>query len=322
MVVKNPRFRYPKDSFEYQRNRALHYRDYIENFYIEVPCGKCYLCRKKKANGWRIRLLEEYKSTPSLYEDGVLKKRIVFVLFTFDREHLPKKGTRKEFADLIRKWRDLWRKKYGCSPRYWAVTDRGSRRARLHLHFLIFNPYDKKNDRLLNIADLEEHHFFWRNGMVREPSWIESERGIVYVTGYLTGSNLEKDAMKHGHKICKESLEYIPFVFCSNGLGASFMNNPVLSYDAKLNVHLYKFQGYYYGIPAYYRYKLIDEDFRWHSNLLNMKAKQDYMLYTDNVKYYLSGSVYDFDGLQSVYDKVYKKFDSDENKQMKMLYVK
>lgn len=321
-MVKNPRFRYPPDSFEFVRNRDLHWRDYVENFFIEVPCGKCYLCRKKKANGWRVRLLEECKATPSLRDNGILKKRIIFVCMTYDNEHLPKPGTRSQFAEHIRKWRDLWRKKFGCSPRYFAVTDKGSQYGRLHLHFLIFAPYDKKNERYLSIEDLEKHQFFWRNGMVREPTWLESEKGISYVTGYLTGSNLEKDAIKHGKSICKEAKEHIPFVFVSNGLGKSFVDNPTLSQDTTNGNFLYFYQGYYYGLPAYWRYKLIDEDFRWHSNLIFKKEKEDYLYRVKSVKYSLRGQTYDLESLDLLYRSSYRQYDNDKNKYIKMLYAK
>ena len=29
---------------------------------IEIGCGKCHLCRKKRSNGWQTRLIEEIKN--------------------------------------------------------------------------------------------------------------------------------------------------------------------------------------------------------------------------------------------------------------------
>lgn len=325
-MVKNPRFRYPYQSVEFNRNKELHWRDYVENYYIEVPCGKCYLCRKKKANGWRIRLLEECKSTPTFRHCGIDKKRIIFVCFTFDDAHLPRPGKRSQFAELIRKWRDLWRKKFGRSPRYFAITDKGSQFGRLHLHLLIFDPRNYKEDDLfgtpLSIEDLEKHNFFWRNGMVRYPSWLESERGISYVTGYMTGSNLEKDAIKHGKPMCKEAKEYIPFIFVSNGLGKSFVDNPNLAIDPQTGNYLYYYQGYYYGLPSYYRYKLIDEEFRWHSNLLLKKEKEDYMNTHDVIEYILHNHKHSFDSLEMLYRSCYRQYDTDNNKFIRQIYAK
>lgn len=303
-------------------NKLLHYRDYLENFYIEVPCGKCYLCRKKKANGWRIRLVEECKSTPKFRHEGVMKYRVIFVLFTYDDDHLPNPGNRSQFAEHIRKWRDLWRKKYGKSPRYFAVTDKGSQFGRLHLHLLIFNPYDYKYNRNISIEELETHGFFWRNGMVRQPSWLESMRGITYVTGYITGSNLEKDSYKHGKPICKESLEYNPFVFVSNGLGSQFLEGPNLVRDDKNANLLYNFNGYNYALPSYYRYKIFDDDTRWHANLVRKYEKNDYVLFSDDIKYSFHGVTYDYQGLERLYNSSYSRFDIDYNKKIKMLYAK
>lgn len=323
LYVKNPRFRYPLGSEEYERSRALHYRDYLENYYIEVPCGKCYLCRKKKSNGWRIRLLEECKTTPKFRDCGIDKYRIIFVCFTYDDVHLPSSGTRDQFAAHIRKWRDLWRKKYGCSPRYFAITDRGSQFGRLHLHLLIFAPYSRKEDRYLTIEELEQNNFFWRNGQARKPSWLESEKGVSYVCGYMTGSNLEKDAVKHGKPICKESLEYIPYIFVSNGLGKSFVDNPTLSIDPSNGNMLYRYNGYYYGLPSYYRYKLIDDEFRWHTNLLLKREKEEYVLFnSDNIRYSFLGTTMSRQNVDLLYRSSLSKYDSDNNKYIKLSYAK
>lgn len=251
-----------------------------------------------------------------------MKYRIIFVCFTYDNEHLPKSGRRDEFATQIRKWRDLWRKKYGSSPRYFAITDRGSQFGRLHLHLLIFAPYDCKNDRYLTIEELEQNNFFWRNGQARKPSWLESEKGVSYVCGYMTGSNLEKDALKHGKPICKESLEYIPFIFVSNGLGKRFVESPSLSIDPTNGNLLYRYNGYYYGLPSYYRYKLIDEEFRWHSNLLLKKEKETYYLNNyNNLLYTMNGQVYNADTLNLLYRSSLIKYDADNRKYIRLSYA-
>lgn len=318
-MVVNPRFRKNRNSQEYADARDMHWRDYVENYYIEVPCGKCYLCRKKKANGWRVRLLEELKSTPTFRHDGITKYRCIFVLFTFDNAHLPKVSSRDELAPYIRKWRDLWRKKYGKSPRYFAVTDCGTQFGRLHLHLLIFDPCDK-NGKQISISALEKNNFFWRNGFVRQPTWLKGQEGITYVTGYITGSNLEKEAIKHGHIMCKEAMEYKPIVFVSNGLGADYLNHPK-SYDIERNQFVYHFNGFTYALPSYYRYKLYDEELRWHSNLIYKKEKEQYIADNmDSLIYSFNGSKMSYDVLERLYESTFKKFDSDNNKQLKLLH--
>lgn len=321
-LVVNPRFRKDRNSLEFAYARDLYWRDYVENYYLEVPCGKCYLCRKKKASAWRVRLIEEVKYTPTFRYNGIVKYRCIFVLFTFNEEHIGKARTRSDIASFIRKWRDLWRKKFGRSPRYFAVTDRGTRNGRLHLHFLIFNPCDKQGNPI-SISCLKKYDFFWRNGFVRDPTWLNSERGITYVTGYITGSNLEKEAKKHGHLMCKEAMEYTPLVFVSNGLGAHYIDSTPKFYDTARNMFVYPYQGFTYSLPSYYRYKLIDEEFRWHSNLIYKKEKEDYINKNrDSLLFKFNGNFMSYDTLLKLYESTYKKFDTDDNKKINLYYAK
>lgn len=311
-MIKNPRFRFNKgspDAWKYFYNKRVFWYDYEENLFIQIPCGKCYLCKRKRANSWRIRLIEELKTCPRVYHEGKEKYRCLFVTFTFADEYLPKSDRRDFYAEYIRKWRDLWRKKYGKSPRYFMTTDKGSQFGRIHFHCLLFNPYDYKNNCPLEIEDLLLNRCMWRYGFIdRELDWLRGFEGVTYVTGYITGSNLEKDAQKHGKPICKEALEYIPYIFVSNGLGKAFVEkNKNLS--AQLQP-LYELNGYFYSLPTYYRNKLVDYTFRWHSNLTFKKECEDYVSSADTVFYDLQGSKYTFDTLERYYWMLYSKFDS------------
>jgi len=46
--------------------------------YIQIPCGKCYECRKQNAEAWRIRINEEYRTS----------KHAMFVTMTFSEKKL------------------------------------------------------------------------------------------------------------------------------------------------------------------------------------------------------------------------------------------
>ncbi len=46
---------------------------------VEVPCGRCVVCRKNRASGWRVRLHHEFLSSTTA----------VFVTLTYDDSHLP-----------------------------------------------------------------------------------------------------------------------------------------------------------------------------------------------------------------------------------------
>lgn len=312
--VVNPRFRGGKSRASYWINRTFHARDFEVNYYLPIPCGRCFLCRKKRANSWRIRLVEECKSVPTFTHAGVTKYRVIFVCFTFSDDCLPADESRSNIASFVRRWRDLWRKKFGRSPRYFAVTDKGSQFGRLHLHFLIFNPFDYKKQRALSISYLSSFNFLWKYGFAREPSWLEGMQGISYVSGYMTSANLEKDAIKHGKSICKEALEYFPLVFVSNGLGSAFKGSKNVVYDSLNDCYLYEFNGYYYGLPTYYRNAIVDDETRWHQNLLYKYLQDDYMWSTLDLRYFFRGKYFSPSSISSLYLSDMQKFDTEFNK--------
>ena len=37
--------------------------------YINVECGECYECKRKRARQWRIRMSEEMRENPEQYRD-------------------------------------------------------------------------------------------------------------------------------------------------------------------------------------------------------------------------------------------------------------
>ena len=50
-----------------------------EESYIQVPCGKCYVCRRMRSKTWSVRLLHESSEHSAN----------VFLTLTYDDEHLP-----------------------------------------------------------------------------------------------------------------------------------------------------------------------------------------------------------------------------------------
>ena len=117
-------------------------------------------CKKQKANGWRIRLMEE------------LRQRIngKFVTLTFSNESLielerelvsPLKGydLENQIAKLaVRRFLERHRKVTGKSVRHWLVTELGQiRTERIHIHGIIWT-----NKTLQEIREI------WKYGNVNE----------------------------------------------------------------------------------------------------------------------------------------------------------
>lgn len=105
--------------------------------FFAVPCGKCILCREKKASEWSFRALCENQS--SLTEP-------LFVTLTYDNEHKPHCGIRKEdiqnFMKRLR--RNLDKLKIEHDIRYFACGEYGKKTHRPHYHLILWNfPRDK-----------------------------------------------------------------------------------------------------------------------------------------------------------------------------------
>ena len=110
---------------------------------VPVGCGKCFECRKKKANDWRVRLTEELKHD----------KTGVFVTLTFNTESLKRlskgleelKGYEKDNAIAtkgVRMFLERWRKKHKKSVKHWPITELGGGRyEHLHIHGIIFTKH-------------------------------------------------------------------------------------------------------------------------------------------------------------------------------------
>lgn len=213
------------------------------------------MCRKKLANEWKIRLLKEFESTPTHRHFGKIQPRIVFVSLTFSPKYYSDDDS--FFASYLVKMRDNWRKRFGKSPRYFATTDRGAKNGRLHLHMLLFNPYDYIKNKPISVTTIESFKLWWKYGYTQF-RWVEKGcQAAIYCVGYITGANIQKDAeevRKHGHKVCEIALKHKPRIFVSKGLGSAF--------DTYENFLQFKYSGptlnigdYVYVLPRYYRYK-------------------------------------------------------------------
>lgn len=167
---------------------------YIEKRGIDVPCGRCFECVKRRRNDWYIRCLLESRSKLHTY----------FGLLTY-----------KEVGDQLQK-RDvqLFLKRlrsYGYTLSYLIAGEYGDKKGRPHWHCLFFS-----NDRI-NFSHIAQA---WKGGYSASTSnvsgWIRFEpirtaRSIRYTVKYLykydgTGSRFELMMSKRpaiGHSFLK-----------------------------------------------------------------------------------------------------------------------
>lgn len=209
--------------------------------FVPVGCGNCIECRKQKANEWRVRLMEELKVTKHAY----------FITLTFEPNELKELCTKYQLKEsnavagkAVRLFLERVRKEYKKSVKHWLITELGQTSSeRIHLHGILFMDYEIDNEWLQK---------FWKYGKCDTGQWCNTQT-INYIIKYV----YKLDPIHKG---------FIPQIFCSAGLGKSYITN--------FTKEKHKFMGkqtrdYYTlpngartALPIYYRNKLYTEQER------------------------------------------------------------
>lgn len=121
--------------------------------FMYVPCGKCVICRDRKANEWVTRAMCETQ-----YSSNVP----YFVTLTYNDLHCPKNGVRKRSCQLFMKRLRVNFERYVGHPvnlRFFLCAEYGSKYHRPHYHLLLWNvPLLMKN----HLVDIIERSWSFR----------------------------------------------------------------------------------------------------------------------------------------------------------------
>ena len=98
---------------------------------IDLPCGKCYECKQRRAAGWSFRLTKEAEVSTSAF----------FITLTYSGKNmvLTKKGLRTIEKTEVQKFLKRLRKTQTNKLKYYAVGEYGTNSQRPHYHIIIFN---------------------------------------------------------------------------------------------------------------------------------------------------------------------------------------
>lgn len=231
--IKNPRYRVNKGKYDFG---AI---DDWRKAWVPVGCGECLECRKQKAQGWRVRLLEEMK----------VQKNKYFVTLTFNNESLSKLCKEQDTTECnaiatiaVRRFLERIRKKYKHSIKHWLITELGHENTeRIHLHGVIFTDFPINNEWLQK---------FWKYGKTDIGRFC-NDMTINYIVKYVT-------------KIDKEHKNYKAIILCSRGIGKSFIETSTAKrtykYKKGRSAEYYELQnGRRVALPIYYRNKLYSD---------------------------------------------------------------
>lgn len=211
-----------------------------------VPCGKCYVCLKRKQDDWCFRLSKEYEFSSNVY----------FVTLTYRDEYLhftrDIKVPGHRFSVLSKRDCQLFMKRLrkSISPnkiRYFLCGEYGPTTLRPHYHLILFN-WPKEYD-IFTVLPKS-----WNKGFtVVKPIHPNHFR---YVAKYcVTTSDLPPVLRKR---------EFRPFLLCSRrpAIGSSYLTPSMVDYHRQSLEIRSRFNGYFVSTPRYYRNKIFDDDMK------------------------------------------------------------
>lgn len=227
LVIPNPKF--PLDP-----NAMSH---------IEVPCGKCPECRKRRAAHWSFRLMQEDKVSKSSY----------FITLTYETHAVP--ITPHGFltlrpSDLSDYWKRLRKRMYdsGCKDklRYYAVGEYGTKRQRPHYHAIVFNC--PSVDMIVDAWSLDGKAI----GVVHVGQ--VSDASIMYTVNYMSKPYI---VPAHGRDDRVKE-----FSRMSKGLGLSYLTPAMIRWikDDLDRQYVVMPDGWKASMPRYYKDRVFDAD--------------------------------------------------------------
>lgn len=115
--------------------------------FMQVPCGKCILCRDKKAREWECRAMCESQTSSSMP---------YFITLTYNDRCLPRNGVRKGAAQRFMKRLRINFERYTGQKhniRFFLCSEYGSKTGRPHYHALLWNMPILQQNHILDIIE-------------------------------------------------------------------------------------------------------------------------------------------------------------------------
>lgn len=238
--------------------------------WVPIGCQKCMECRKQKARGWQVRLLEDIKQNTNgkfitLTFSNEWIKNIVEGYTNDNNEWVEGIGTELEGYELdnqiatvaTRYFLERWRKTYGRTLRHWFVTELGHEGTEnIHIHGIVWPHIEGTIPAIMN--EIEKH---WKHGFVWK--WkIEKGRRVNYVNestvNYIIKYVTKADGL---HK------EYKSIILTSPGIGKNYTEAREAWKKAKFKGtetdETYRTRtGHKIALPIYWRNKVFTDQER------------------------------------------------------------
>lgn len=200
---------------------------------LEVPCGKCYLCRLERSKEWSLRMYHELSITPIAS----------FVTLTYDNAHLPPNGTLVK-ADAQKFLKRLRKKVEPNKIRYFLIGEYGDKTQRPHYHAILYGHGLSLDDRYAVMQSWS--YCDWHQPSIRNNSFGAVEpASIQYVAGYVQKQLYNVDEQL----IYKNTGRINPFRLSSQGIGRAYADKyqDTLRYAEHQTI-----RGMSHTMPRYY----------------------------------------------------------------------
>lgn len=226
-----------------------------ENKFLDVPCGRCPECLKKRRQDWVLRNSVEFENCSSA----------IFVTLTYDDKHLPiadcsgYMSLRKRDLQLF--FKRLRKQIAPHEIRYFACGEYGSKGGRPHYHILLYNfPMSEyKIDDVINKA--------WSMSSIGAYFGTVTGASISYVCKY----TLKQQGLHYKHRGIER-----PFMLCSRrpAIGANVKQSTFDRWIDDGCIHAEN--GVIKRLPRYYKEKYYSEYSRKFGELaLHVKRTYD-----------------------------------------------
>lgn len=223
--------------FPYTVERKLYFSQTEK--YVQVPCGKCPNCLKRRLASWSFRLETE----------ALLWQTQYFVTLTYDTEFVPisKNGFMTLDTDHPKLFFKRLRKLSG-KLKYYLCGEYGTQGKRPHYHLIIFGTTNLQPEHIVSC---------WTHPQTKKPYGNVHFGEVTEASIRYTVQYFDKGDWYQAHKRDDRTPE---FSRMSKGIGESFLTPEMVQHllDNPDKGFLYDHQGHKIAIPTYYKRRLYD----------------------------------------------------------------
>lgn len=215
-----------------------------QNSHVQVPCGKCPKCLKRKASHWSFRLNQETKVSSSA----------CFITLTYETPPLTETGYQTLKKEDFQNFMKRLRKQTHNKLKYYACGEYGGSTTRPHYHAIVFNlpqSYIEKPEKLEKT---------WTHGHIHITH--SNQLTIGYVAGYVL-----KGGYTPTEEINKETGEITPdsrqkeFSLMSKKMGLNYLTPQMLQYYKSRNIGaIVTDNGQILSMPRYFKDKIFTKE--------------------------------------------------------------